>query len=81
MNKGKNKNEVYKISASTINVANGLKLERLNLTSRIFYYRDGVSEGQFAEVLLVELKAIQEACMSLPGDYRPGIIFMLIFKF
>ena len=42
--------------------------------NRIFYFRDGVSEGQFAEVLLVELKAIQEACvlLSKTEDYRPG---------
>jgi hypothetical protein len=36
-----------------------------------------VSEGQFAEVLLVELMAIQEACVFLSSkseDYRPGLL-------
>ncbi|KAL1082033.1 hypothetical protein V6Z11_D09G106600 [Gossypium hirsutum] len=33
--------------------------------SRIIFYRDGVSEGQFSQVLLYEMDAIRKACSSL----------------
>uniref|UniRef100_A0A1X7VUD3 Uncharacterized protein n=1 Tax=Amphimedon queenslandica TaxID=400682 RepID=A0A1X7VUD3_AMPQE len=47
---------------------------------RIIFYRDGVSEGQFKEVILNEVAAIQKACLSLPGDYKPGITFLVVQK-
>jgi len=33
--------------------------------ARIIFYRDGVSEGQFKQVLEIELPALQRACTSL----------------
>ena len=47
---------------------------------RIIFYRDGVSEGQFAMVLAKELTAIQKACTSLQKDYEPGITFVIAQK-
>ena len=47
---------------------------------RIVYFRDGVSEGQFDEVVCKELSAIQRACKSLSGDYRPPITFVVAQK-
>ena len=47
---------------------------------RIIFYRDGVSEGQFAMVLAKELTAIQRACTSLQEDYTPGITFVIAQK-
>ncbi|XP_065062835.1 protein argonaute-2-like isoform X2 [Rhopilema esculentum] len=47
---------------------------------RIIMYRDGVSEGQFQQVLLHEVKAIREACMMLEKDYEPGITFIVVQK-
>ncbi|CAD5187419.1 unnamed protein product [Musa acuminata subsp. malaccensis] len=38
---------------------------------RIIFYRDGVSEGQFYQVLLYELDAIRKACASLEWNYQP----------
>ncbi|XP_008777267.2 protein argonaute 1A-like [Phoenix dactylifera] len=38
---------------------------------RIIFYRDGVSEGQFYQVLLYELDAIRKACASLESNYQP----------
>src|SRR5690554_3332794 len=52
----------------------GLKPER------ILFYRDGVSEGQFAEVLKTEVAALQNACQRLEADYRPKITFVVVQK-
>ncbi|KAF9194167.1 hypothetical protein BGZ50_006646 [Haplosporangium sp. Z 11] len=52
----------------------GLKPER------ILFYRDGVSESQFAEVLKTEVAALQSACQRLEADYRPKITFVVVQK-
>ncbi|MEQ2199396.1 Protein argonaute-3, partial [Xenoophorus captivus] len=44
--------------------------------TRIIFYRDGVSEGQFRQVLYYELLAIREACISLEKEYQPGITYI-----
>ncbi|KAG5264999.1 hypothetical protein AALO_G00260340 [Alosa alosa] len=52
--------------------------------TRIIYYRDGISEGQFnqvsPQVLQHELLAIREACIKLEKDYQPGITFVVVQK-
>ncbi|XP_054710913.1 protein argonaute-2-like [Uloborus diversus] len=48
--------------------------------NRIIFYRDGVSEGQFHQVLTHELLAVREACMKLEADYKPGITFIVVQK-
>ncbi|EUB58517.1 Protein argonaute-2 [Echinococcus granulosus] len=48
--------------------------------ARIIYYRDGVSEGQFSNVLNHELRAIREACLKLEIEYQPGITFVVVQK-
>ncbi|VDK38029.1 unnamed protein product [Taenia asiatica] len=48
--------------------------------ARIIYYRDGVSEGQFSNVLNHELRAIREACVRLELEYQPGITFVVVQK-
>ncbi|PKU82020.1 protein argonaute 1C-like [Dendrobium catenatum] len=47
---------------------------------RIIFYRDGVSEGQFHQVLLHELDAIRRACVSLESDYLPPVTFVVVQK-
>ncbi len=44
------------------------------------FYRDGVSEGQFYQVLLHELDAIRKACASLEPDYQPPVTFVVVQK-
>ena len=48
--------------------------------SKILFYRDGVSEGQFDQVLVHEVRAVQEACMKLEKNYRPRITFVVVQK-
>ncbi|KAL8057742.1 hypothetical protein ABFX02_04G203700 [Erythranthe guttata] len=48
--------------------------------SRLIFYRDGVSEGQFNQVLLYEIDAIRKACASLQADYQPRITFVVVQK-
>ncbi|KAF6166948.1 hypothetical protein GIB67_030641 [Kingdonia uniflora] len=48
--------------------------------SRILFYRDGVSEGQFYQVLLHELDAIRKACASLEPNYQPPVTFVVVQK-
>lgn len=52
----------------------GLKPER------ILFYRDGISEYQFTDVLRSELPAIVRACQSLDPDYQPTITFVVVQK-
>ncbi|XP_051123285.1 protein argonaute 1 [Andrographis paniculata] len=47
---------------------------------RIIFYRDGVSEGQFYQVLLYELDAIRKACASLEPNYQPTVTFVVVQK-
>uniref|UniRef100_A0A0E0NNB7 Piwi domain-containing protein n=1 Tax=Oryza rufipogon TaxID=4529 RepID=A0A0E0NNB7_ORYRU len=47
---------------------------------RIIFYRDGVSEGQFYQVLLYELNAIRKACASLETNYQPKVTFIVVQK-
>ncbi|KAL5732172.1 argonaute 1B [Ranunculus cassubicifolius] len=47
---------------------------------RIIFYRDGVSEGQFSQVLLYEVDAIHKACASMEPDYLPPITFIIVQK-
>ncbi|KAM7283687.1 protein argonaute-2 [Ixodes scapularis] len=48
----------------------------------IIFYRDGVSEGQFAEVRDLELQAIRDACLSLQpdGSFKPPVTFIVVQK-
>ncbi|PPD75857.1 hypothetical protein GOBAR_DD27219 [Gossypium barbadense] len=48
--------------------------------SRIIFYRDGVSEGQFSQVLLYEMDAIRKACSSLQEGYMPRVTFVVVQK-
>ncbi|KAG0049752.1 argonaute 1 [Linnemannia elongata] len=47
---------------------------------RILFYRDGVSEGQFVEVLHSEVASIRAACTSLWSNYEPTITFVVVQK-
>ncbi|KAI0510261.1 hypothetical protein KFK09_010862 [Dendrobium nobile] len=70
------------------NVAGGMVRELLQefykvtnrKPNRIIFYRDGVSEGQYAQVLLYEVDAIRKACTSLDEDYLPPVTFVVVQK-
>ncbi|KAG0084009.1 Eukaryotic translation initiation factor 2C, partial [Podila epicladia] len=47
---------------------------------RILFYRDGVSEGQFAEVLRSEVASVRAACHALDVNYKPTITFVVVQK-
>ncbi|KAH6826003.1 Argonaute family protein [Perilla frutescens var. hirtella] len=47
---------------------------------RIIFYRDGVSEGQFSQVLLHEMDAIRKACVSIEENYLPRVTFIVVQK-
>ncbi|GKD57128.1 PAZ domain-containing protein, partial [Tanacetum coccineum] len=46
----------------------------------ISFKRDGVSEGQFNEVLLNEMDKIRKACISLEENYMPPVTFIMVQK-
>ncbi|PVU88910.1 hypothetical protein BB561_005642 [Smittium simulii] len=48
--------------------------------ARIVFYRDGVSDGQFAEVMSSEVQAISDACELLEKGYSPKITFIIVQK-
>ncbi|XP_033207936.1 protein argonaute-2-like [Belonocnema kinseyi] len=47
---------------------------------RIIFYRDGVSEGQFPQVMHHELTAIRNACRKVEPGYEPPISFFVVQK-
>ncbi|RIB10666.1 Piwi domain-containing protein [Gigaspora rosea] len=47
---------------------------------RILFYRDGVSEGQFSQVLEGEIKAVRAACRGLDANYKPKVTFVVVQK-
>eukprot|EP00923_Selenidium_pygospionis_P054274 GHVN01094534.1.p1 GENE.GHVN01094534.1~~GHVN01094534.1.p1 ORF type:complete len:742 (-),score=97.64 GHVN01094534.1:734-2959(-) len=47
---------------------------------RLLFFRDGVSDGQFAEVKRTELRGIQQACQRLDTFYKPRITFVVVKK-
>lgn len=49
------------------------------LPTKLLYFRDGVSEGQFQEVLNVELTAMKAACARQSG-YSPKITMIIVQK-
>lgn len=50
------------------------------LPAHLIYYRDGVSESQFQEVLSVELNAMYVGCRQVQPDYKPAITFVIVQK-
>ncbi|KAG0297373.1 eukaryotic translation initiation factor 2C, 2 [Linnemannia gamsii] len=47
---------------------------------RILFYRDGVSESQFPEILRTEVKAIKIACHQIDPKYKPAVTFVVVKK-
>ena len=46
--------------------------------TKIIFYRDGVSEGQFAHVVVQEVSAIRRACLRLDASYRPKLTYVSV---
>uniref|UniRef100_A0A0D9WWC8 Piwi domain-containing protein n=1 Tax=Leersia perrieri TaxID=77586 RepID=A0A0D9WWC8_9ORYZ len=47
---------------------------------RIIFYRDGVSDGQFYQVLLYEMDAIKKVIASMDSTYKPLVTFVVVQK-
>lgn len=47
---------------------------------RIVFYRDGVSEGQFAQLIQHEVSAIKNACQEIEAGYAPALSFIVVQK-
>lgn len=50
------------------------------LPNVILYFRDGVSEGQFQQVLATELQAMYRGCQEYKQGYEPKITFIVVQK-
>jgi eukaryotic translation initiation factor 2C len=48
--------------------------------ARILFYRDGVSEGEFKQVLDMEVKAVKQACKQLEAHYNPTLTYVTVQK-
>ena len=48
--------------------------------ARIVFYRDGVSDGQFAHVMAQEVTALRRAFKRLDASYAPRITFIIVQK-
>lgn len=54
--------------------------KRKYFPGRIIFYRDGVSEGQFLQVLNIELPAIRRACAKIKENWEPKITYIVAQK-
>ncbi|KAM0874637.1 hypothetical protein ACQ4PT_037324 [Festuca glaucescens] len=52
----------------------------LGLILNYLICRDGVSEGQFSQVLLYEMDAVRKACATLQEGYLPPVTFVVVQK-
>jgi hypothetical protein len=50
------------------------------LPERILFYRDGVSEGQYAQVLNEEVKSLKAGCAAFQEGYAPTITMVIVQK-
>ena len=48
--------------------------------ARVVFYRDGVSEGQFAHVMAQEVTALRRAFKRLDSGYSPRVTFIIVQK-
>ncbi|CAG8589163.1 3602_t:CDS:2 [Funneliformis mosseae] len=44
----------------------------------VLFYRNGVSDNQFQQVLDFEIEAVRCACASLDANYKPSITFVVV---
>jgi eukaryotic translation initiation factor 2C len=51
-----------------------------SVPKKILYFRDGVSDGQFIQLLENELTAIRRACLRLNINYKPAVTFLVVQK-
>ena len=56
------------------------RINKDRIPEKILYYRDGVSEGRFSEVLISELRDLQSACKDLNPGFTPQITFIVVNK-
>jgi eukaryotic translation initiation factor 2C len=56
------------------------KKKNNKLPGKLMYYRDGVSEGQFAEVLRIEMTAINAAMKRIYGTNEPAKVTFIVVQ-
>ena len=54
--------------------------ENSRFPKRIFFFRDGVSEGMFDTTLAVEVKGIRDACYQISPSFKPKITVIVAQK-
>ncbi|KAG2788143.1 Protein argonaute [Phytophthora cactorum] len=47
---------------------------------RVIYYRDGVSEGRFHDILQAEMRALRKTFKMLSDNYNPPVTFVVVNK-
>jgi eukaryotic translation initiation factor 2C len=47
---------------------------------KVLFYRDGVSDGMFGEVVMTEVKALKRAFESCNLHFMPQLTFMIVSK-
>ncbi|KAI5813842.1 Piwi domain-containing protein [Pyronema omphalodes] len=63
-----------------VNLLRGFRLSTGTSPKRIIYFRDGVSEPQYKQVLETELECIKQTCKFLDPKYNPQITVVVCSK-
>ncbi|RKO87186.1 Piwi domain-containing protein [Blyttiomyces helicus] len=73
--------EVYKeMSLGIIDLLKTFYQTSKRKPDQIIFYRDGVSEGQFGEVMSAEINAVRRACHAVEKGYKPPITYIVVQK-
>jgi eukaryotic translation initiation factor 2C len=70
--------EMCKEALGKVSMYQGAVEKRKSPPTRLIFYRDGVSEGQFAQVLAEELPMIRNACRA--NNIQPKITLVVVGK-
>eukprot|EP00435_Cladocopium_sp_Y103_P023345 s435_g5.t1 len=68
---------IVELSGMTVNILERWRKCHNSLPKTIFYYRDGVSDGQFVNVLTRELNLLEHGFKQVDATYNPQLVIIV----
>lgn len=68
---------IVDLASMTVNILERWKKVHNTLPKTIFYYRDGVSDGQFVNVLTRELNLLEYGFKQIDATYNPQLVIIV----
>jgi len=74
------KEMISELAAMMVERLQTYKAATRKLPERILVFRDGVSEGQYEQVVQIEFPALLQGCRNMSPDYRPKVTIAICGK-